>query len=145
MESCGKKSSRKSTSYGRKSRKAIKPKAISYCSPKNSAGRNPFFHYLAYFRKRNKVKLCHLSSCKVALLAGRQWTNMSPEEREPFICAARSSSYTYRPRRKKVNYLLGNLQEYVAGGECQAQALWNLMRGMKSWQQHSVLNDRITK
>ncbi|KAH8237077.1 hypothetical protein KR038_003879 [Drosophila bunnanda] len=145
MEPCEKESSRKSSSCGHKSRKAIKAKEKSYCWTKNSVGRNPFFHYLAYFRKCNKAGLCNVSSNKVALLAGRQWTSMSPEEREPFINAAKTSNYTYRPRNKKVNFLLGSLQEYVEGGECQAQALWNLMRGMKTWQQYSVLNDSITK
>ncbi|KAH8304555.1 hypothetical protein KR059_012266, partial [Drosophila kikkawai] len=108
-------------------------------------GRNPFFQYLAFYRKRNRKRLGHLPSCKVALLAGRRWTRMSPDQREPFISAANSFSYTYRPRSKKVNWVLGNLQEYLAGGECQAAALWKLMRSLKSWQQHCVLNDRTAE
>ncbi|KAH8285662.1 hypothetical protein KR054_011968, partial [Drosophila jambulina] len=105
-------------------------------------GRNPFFHYLAHFRKCNRDRLGHLPMCRVALLASRRWKRLTPDEREPFLFAASCGSYTYRPRSKKVNWLLENLKEYVGGGECQAQALWKLMRSLKAWQQHCVLRDQ---
>ncbi|KAH8253131.1 hypothetical protein KR032_003663 [Drosophila birchii] len=145
MDSCAKKSSRKSSSCGHQSRTSIKAKEIGYCVSKNRAGRNPFFHYLAHFRKCNKKRLCHLPARTVTLLAGRQWSHMSPEEREPFISAAKSSSYTYRSRNKKINWMVGNLQEYADGSEYQDLALWNLMSSMKSWQRHCLQNNPIKK
>lgn len=140
MGRCGTKTSRKATTGGQKSKRSMKcRKACARTKPKGT-GRNPFFRFLAHFRKCNRDRLCHLPSRQVALMAGRQWTRMSPTKKQPFIRAARSSNYTYRPRSRKVNWLLAKLRGAMAR-ECQAQALWMLMSGMKSWQE-CLLNEQ---
>lgn len=105
----------------------------------NGIGRNPFFRFLAHFRKCFRTWLCHLPLGQVTLMASRVWNCMSLEEKKPFIAAARRFSYTFRSRSKKVNWVLDKLRESAAGAEYQAQALWILMNGIKSWQQ-CVLN-----
>jgi len=72
-------------------------------------------------------------------MASRVWNCMSLEEKKTFIAAARRFSYTFRSRSKKVNWVLDKLRESAAGAEYQAQVLWILMNGIKSWQQ-CVLN-----
>ncbi|XP_016957478.1 uncharacterized protein LOC108029609 [Drosophila biarmipes] len=105
----------------------------------NGNGRNPFFRFLAHFRKCFRAWLYHLPLGQVTLMASRVWNCMSPEEKKPFIAAARRFNYTFRSRSKQVNWVLGKLRESAAGAECQTKALWILMRGIKSWEQ-CVLN-----
>lgn len=46
-------------------------------------GRNPFFQFLAYFRKCSNNCLGHLPSDRVTLIAGKVWNYMSLSEKEP--------------------------------------------------------------
>ncbi|KMY92343.1 uncharacterized protein LOC6733594 [Drosophila simulans] len=105
-------------------------------------GRNPFFQFLAHFRKCSNNCLGHLSSGRVTLIASKVWNCMSLSERKPFIAAARRFNYTYRSRSKKVNWVLEKLRKTAAGEECRPQAQWMLMDFLKSWQE-SVVRDLI--
>ncbi|EDV59479.2 uncharacterized protein Dere_GG10619 [Drosophila erecta] len=89
-------------------------------------GRNPFFRFLAHFRKCFNNCLGHLPSGRVTLIASKMWNCMSQAEKEPFIAAARRFNYTYRSRSKKVNWVLEKLRESAAG-VCQPQAQWMLI------------------
>ncbi|XP_017001106.2 uncharacterized protein [Drosophila takahashii] len=119
-----------------------KATSISRHSIVNGNGRNPFFWFLAHFRKSFKVWLRHLPLGQVTLMASWLWGSMSPSEKKPFVTAARRFTYTYRSRSKKVNWVLAKLRESATGAECQTQTPWILMNGIKSWQQ-CVLNDVI--
>lgn len=103
-------------------------------------GRNPFFQFLAYFRKCSNNCLGHLPSDRVTLIAGKVWNYMSLSEKEPFIAAARRFNYTYRSRSRKVNWVLAQLRKSAAGEECRPQAQWMLMNFLKSWQESVVRN-----
>ncbi|XP_017066124.1 uncharacterized protein LOC108104514 [Drosophila eugracilis] len=105
-------------------------------------GRNPFFRFLAHFRKCLIDLVCHLPSDEVTQMASKIWNSMSPAEKKPFVAAARNYSYTFRSRSKKVNWLLQKLREFAAAEECQAQSLWLLMNGINYWQ-NCVLDDLL--
>ncbi|XP_039502158.1 uncharacterized protein LOC120458541 [Drosophila santomea] len=104
-------------------------------------GRNPFFRFLAHFRKCFSNCLGHLPSGRVTLIASKVWNCMSRTEKEPFIAAARRFNYTYRSRSKKVNWVLEKLRESAAGVS-QPQAQGVLINSIRSWQE-SVLKDLL--
>ncbi|XP_016986355.2 uncharacterized protein LOC108049623 [Drosophila rhopaloa] len=110
----------------------------------DGTGRNPFFRFLAHFRKCYKDRLCHLPPGQVTLMGSRVWKCMTLAEKEPFIAAARMFSYTFRSRSKKVNWLLAKLRESAVELECQGTAQWMLINGIKTWEQ-CVLNDLLDR
>lgn len=92
--------------------------------------RNPFMVFLEHFRKSRK---CSLSAYKRAEIAGKMWKHMDNIAREPYINFARTYQYSYKPRRKKVNYVVNKIRQLAASDKLDLHSLWRLCARMGSW------------
>ncbi|XP_017106193.2 uncharacterized protein [Drosophila bipectinata] len=103
-------------------------------------GRNPFFRFLTHFRRCNREWLRGLPSNEVSVMAGTVWRCMSPAEKEPYVIAARKSSYVYWTRSQRINWVLKRLRDVCAKGLNQSQSSWVVLKAIMSWRQ-CVLQD----
>lgn len=98
------------------------------CSPHFC--RNPFMVFLEHFRKNRK---CPLSAYRSAAVAGKMWNNMNIIARAPYIKFARTYQYTFKPKRKKVNYVVNKIRHLVETDKLDLHSLWRLCGRMGSW------------
>lgn len=101
-------------------------------------GRNPFFRFLVHFRRCNREWLRGVPATDVSAMAGTVWRSMTPKEKEPYVAAARNSSYMYWSRSHRINWFLKTLRMSCAASSTQSQSNWTLLNAIVSWRQKVI-------
>ncbi|KAH8394710.1 hypothetical protein KR222_002240, partial [Zaprionus bogoriensis] len=92
--------------------------------------RNPFLVFLADFRKR---WTCRLSAYESAAMAGKIWSCLTEEERDPYVKIARNYQYVYRSKNTVVNWVLHTIREFVEKDPLDRDCLLRLVAQIGAW------------